>query len=68
MKSLMLKFNAKSLPFEEIFFDESIIKEMTTYEWWKSQQVQINNFNNKVFSEVEQLITTKASSESQPSD
>ena len=51
-------------PFEEKFFNESIVKEMTTYEWWKSQQIQINNFNNKVFSEVEQLIRAKASSKS----
>ena len=50
--------------FEEKFFDESIVKEVTTYEWWKSQQIQINNFNNKVFSEIEQLTTAKASSKS----
>ena len=64
MMSIMLKSNAKSSPFEVKFFDESIVKEVTTYEWWKSQQIQINNFNNKVFSEVEQLIRATASSKS----
>ena len=48
MMSLMLKFNAKSSPFEENFFDKSIVKELTTYGWCKSQQDQINNLKSLV--------------------
>lgn len=64
MITLIVKFNAKTSPFDEHFFEQNVVKEVTSYEWWKSQEIEISKFNNKVFTEVEQLLTAKASSAS----
>lgn len=59
---LTVKFLAKAEPFEKFFFEEEVIKGTTLYEWWKSQEKQINKFHTTVFTDVEQLLTAQASS------
>ena len=44
MMSIMLKFNAKSSPFEEKNFDESIVKEMTTMHFLSMKKKSISLF------------------------
>lgn len=61
---LIVKFQAKSSPFQELFFDESVTSHVTVYEWWKSQEKDIEKFNPTVFQGIEQLLTAKASSAS----
>lgn len=62
--ALVIKFQAKSTPFKEIFFAENVTSSVTVYEWWKSQENEIEKFNPTVFKSIEQLLTAKASSAS----
>lgn len=61
---LIIKFNAKSTPFHEPYFDSDITSCVTPYEWWKSQKEEIDTFNNTLFSNIEQLLTAQATSAS----
>lgn len=60
----IIKFNAKSTPFQESYFDYEITSCVTPYEWWKSQKEEIDRLNNTVFSIIEQLFTAQATSAS----
>lgn len=61
---LIIKFQAKVSPFVESFFNESVINEVSSYEWWKSQKKAIDAINPDVFSIIEQLMTAQSSSAS----
>lgn len=57
---LALKFCAKSTPFQKYIFEDDFVNISTPIEWWRSQETDIKQFNNEVFSEVELILTAKA--------
>lgn len=58
---LILKYCAKSAPFEKYFFEHEFIKDVTPVEWWRSQEDAIKKFNPEVLKEIEIFLTAKAS-------
>lgn len=62
---LIVKFENKSRPFNEPYFDSTITTQVSVYEWWKSHKSQIGNYDSDLFSVIEQLQTAHASVERQ---
>jgi len=60
--TLVMKFCAKSVPFEEYLFEKDFVQDITAVEWWQVQAPNIEKaFNAAVSGEVELLLTTKSS-------
>lgn len=60
--TLVMKFCAKSAPFEEYLFEKDFVQDITAVEWWRVQAPNIEKaFNAAVLGEVELLLTAKSS-------
>lgn len=57
---LLMKFSAKSWPFEKYLFSEDYFKEISVNEWWASQEQEICKFNDNVFQEISTILNAKA--------
>lgn len=58
--SLILKFCAKSSPFQRYLFENDFSKDVSAIEWWHIQENEIKKFNDGVLKEVETILTAKA--------
>lgn len=59
---IIIKFQAKSAPFQKQFFQNSVASKVTTIEWWKSQKVDIDKVDSNIINVIEQFYTAQASS------
>lgn len=62
--ALVIKFQAKSVPFRETLFSPQVTAKVSAYEWWRSQKNDLDKYDNQMFPIIEQLFTAQASSAS----
>lgn len=62
--ALIIKLETQSKPFNKLYFSESVLEEVSTYEWYQSQKQSIIEFDPLIFSQIEILLTAVLSTAS----